>query len=123
MTLEYETPDPGNPSHKGKSFIFDVSTLDVDALRATYKLARADEEQIQRLRACIKGHALTFKKQRIGLMGKESGGVDDSAEVAVLTLYNEYVESLYHKLFGMKLEVGDIGCSCFGKLVDNLGFY
>ncbi|KAI4206677.1 MAG: hypothetical protein LQ346_000969 [Caloplaca aetnensis] len=104
MSLEYEAPDPRNPRHKGKTFIFDISTLDVDALRATYKLARADEEQIGALRACIEEHLPALKKQCDMVMVKESGGVDESANVAALTLYNEYVGVLYQKLYSMRLE-------------------
>lgn len=110
-------------SRQGKTFIFDISTLDVDALRATYKLARADEEQIGALRACIEEHLPALKKQCDMVMVKESGGVDESANVAALTLYNEYVGVLYQKLYSMRLEVGHVRCSCYGRLADTLGFY
>ncbi len=108
---------------QGKTFIFDVSTLDVDALRATYKLARADEQQIGALRACIEEHVPAVKTQCEAVMVEVAAGVDDSPEVAALTLYHDYVGSLYQKLYGMKLEVGRIRCNCYGRLADSLGFY
>ncbi|KAL8923470.1 MAG: hypothetical protein Q9208_004598 [Pyrenodesmia sp. 3 TL-2023] len=122
MSLEYEVPDPQNPSHKGKTFVLHISTLDVDALRATYHLARVDEEQIEVLRGSIEKHRLALEKHSIGTAHK-SDGSNGSAEMAAWTLYNDSVGSLSQKIYDMKLEVGNIRCSCYGRLVDILGFY
>lgn len=107
---------------KAKTFILDISTLDVDALRATWHLARVDEEQIEVLRGGMEKHALTLRKQ-YGTPVDESGGTKDSVEIAAWTVYLDLIESLSQKMYDMELEVGNISSNCYGRLVDILGFY
>ncbi|KAL8761883.1 MAG: hypothetical protein Q9184_002046 [Pyrenodesmia sp. 2 TL-2023] len=106
MAIFYDTPNPDNPAHKGKTFILDFSTknLDIDQVQTILGKVSKDLHLIGALLNIIRRGGVSF---HVGVVSRW----DDRHYYAFLAC-QEAVNSLAGKIEVMKREVRAIEADC-----------
>ncbi|KAL8922612.1 MAG: hypothetical protein Q9208_005116 [Pyrenodesmia sp. 3 TL-2023] len=106
MAPIYDTPDPNNPAHKGKTFILDFSTkdLDIDQVQTILGKVSKDLDQIGAFLNIIRRRGVSF---HVGVVSC----LDDRHYYAFVAC-QEAVNSLAGKIEVMKREVQAIEADC-----------
>ncbi|KAI4207369.1 MAG: hypothetical protein LQ346_000619 [Caloplaca aetnensis] len=111
MTFQYETPNPLNRNHQGKTFVYDVSTKGPDALHAAKDAVGPIINRLDAFRSHLRDRALfacdisdEWKARMIG---------DDGDSWAV---YSMTISSLADRIMDMERELWGIRDACYEQL-------
>ncbi|KAL8761884.1 MAG: hypothetical protein Q9184_002047 [Pyrenodesmia sp. 2 TL-2023] len=111
MNLQYEEPDSGNPAHKGKTFVYDVSTKSPDALHAAKDGVGPIIDRLDALRSHLRDRALfacdISDEWKVKLIG-------DDGDYWVV--FSTAISHLADQIMDMERELWDIRDACYERL-------